>query len=373
MKNKNIVVLLRSPFLDKIPSLKNLIVFLSQKGYTITIVSSSDNCYVTFDYESSNIVLKLVKTRKHKLELPTSIKLILVLFKIMILKRPIFYIGGDNFANIILSKLQKIIRIKYINFLLEYPELDNQNEFVALNSSDFIITHDKWHGEFLNKHFGISFDKLLYLPNSTYTPIHCTAESYLYDLLNIEKEKNIILHSGGLGNYFMSKELITESYSWNDNDILVFHTSHNVADTSYYQEIITNLQDTNKVRFSIKPVSNEVLDHLVASATIGLALYSVEVLGYRALYMGLAAGKIGNYLKCGVPVIATKLPSLTYLEEYECGILVEDLSQIKYAISKIKANYNKFQENAYRCYNELWDAKQYLDIIEDKISEYYVK
>lgn len=75
--------------------------------------------------------------------------------------------------------------------------------------------------------------------------------------------------------------------------------------------------------FSLNPVSTYELDSLVASADVGIALYSEKELGYRATYMGLAAGKIGNYLKCGVPIIATKLLSLSYIETYQCGILVE--------------------------------------------------
>ena len=112
--------------------------------------------------------------------------------------------------------------------------------------------------------------------------------------------------------------------------------------------------------FLLNPVSTYELDSLVASADVGIALYSEKELGYRATYMGLAAGKIGNYLKCGVPIIATKLLSLSYIETYQCGILVEKEKDIAFAINKILSNRDMYSKNAHRCYRELWHPESYL-------------
>lgn len=107
---------------------------------------------------------------------------------------------------------------------------------------------------------------------------------------------------------------------------------------------------------------------MISSADVGLALYSEEELGYRATLMGLAAGKIGNYLKCGLPIIATRLPSLQYIEDYQCGVLINSESEIEEAIQLITSNRSVFSENAYRCYRELWQPQRYLAIIGKSIS-----
>ena len=83
--------------------------------------------------------------------------------------------------------------------------------------------------------------------------------------------------------------------------------------------------------------------------------------------MGLAAGKIGNYLKCGVPVIATRLLSLSYIEEYNCGILVDKESDIADAINRILSDRDLYSKNAHRCYRELWYPKLYVYRIEDAL------
>lgn len=368
MKNKKeLIILLRVPFLDKIPSLKSLIIYFAKKNYKITIISSTDDKYVAFDFDSTNIHLKLVKSRTKKIGIPTSIKLLAQLFKILLKKKRIYcIIGGDNYANLMLSKLNILFKIPYINFLLEYPELGNRSEYIALIRSSFIITHDKWHGDFLQRELRIDPSKMLYLPNASYTPQYYKHETYLYDKLDIPINKNIILHSGGIGDYFMSKDLISIAQSWSDKNILVFHTSYDVKKTSYYCEL-KEILDEDHIKFSTNPVSNDILDKLVSSARIGLALYSEKILGYRAVYMGLAAGKIGNYLKCGIPVIASKLPSLCYIEEYKCGILIDNLNQIENSIATINNNYEEYVQNAHKCYAELWEPQKYLESIRKKI------
>ena len=137
----------------------------------------------------------------------------------------------------------------------------------------------------------------------------------------------------------------------------------------YFKEMKNEIGNSNKVLFSIKPVSNVELDKLVASAKIGIATYSLKHLGYRAENMGLAAGKIGNYLKCGVPVIATKVHSLSYIEDYHCGILIDNFDEINSAVKKIIADYDNYVTSAYRCYNELWHPKNYLDVIYKVLAE----
>ena len=105
---------------------------------------------------------------------------------------------------------------------------------------------------------------------------------------------------------------------------------------------------------------------MISSADIGLALYSVKELSYRAELMGLAAGKIGNYLKCGLPVIASRMPSLKYIKDYGCGILVDEESEIENAVSIIMEKKESYRENAFKCYRELWHPQNYLPEIHKK-------
>ena len=328
-KMKHILLVLREPFLDRIPSLKTLVWFLLNHNHRITLITSESNKFILLSFDHENLQIIKVKQRSKRFESPTTLKLLWKTLSFVLTRRVDYLMGGDAIGNIIASKISRLLVKKHIFFMLEYPQIITEKvqcltrlqrlENKSLEKSDIIITHDKWHKQFLLTHFNLN-NKILLLPNSSFTP---------------------------------------EIYMESKNVKLVFHVSHRVEDDKYFEEVYES-DYRGKVLFSLNPVSTYELDSLVASADVGIALYSEKELGYRATYMGLAAGKIGNYLKCGVPIIATKLLSLSYIETYQCGILVEKEKDIASAINKILSNRDMYSKNAHRCYRELWHPESYL-------------
>lgn len=375
---KKIVLLLRQPFLDRIPSLKSLINFLSENGFEILIITSKDHKFPELSFScGDNLTIKTVQERSKKLEIPTLIKLIFVFLKELFSRRPCYIMGGDMQSNILSCLLSFLFRIKHINFQLEYPqifEFDKEKftffskmEHFAIKRAYFIITHDQWHSHFLIKHLNLNEKKILTLPNSPPDTIKNTEPHFLHKILGINIDTKIILHSGGFGNMFNCRELASQAKYWPSDYKLVFHLSHSLDGDPYFSEVFS--KNDSKVLFSTQPVSTNELDSLVSSAYIGIALYSELILKYRATFMGLAAGKIGNYLKCGIPVIATKLISLSYLTDYKCGILISNESEIQSAIKIISDNYKEYSHSARKCYDELWHPKPYLEKIHKSLIE----
>src|SRR5262249_55752782 len=60
----------------------------------------------------------------------------------------------------------------------------------------------------------------------------------------------------------------------------------------------------------------------IAAADVGLALYLHD--GPQFRNMGTSSNRLCMFLAMGVPVIATRQPSLVFLEDYGCGILIDD-------------------------------------------------
>ena len=366
-KMKHILLVLREPFLDRIPSLKTLVWFLLNHNHRITLITSESNKFILLSFDHENLQIIKVKQRSKRFESPTTLKLLWKTLSFVLTRRVDYLMGGDAIGNIIASKISRLLVKKHIFFMLEYPQIITEKvqcltrlqrlENKSLEKSDIIITHDKWHKQFLLTHFNLN-NKILLLPNSSFTPEIYMESNFLQKRLGVQGQK-IVLHSGGFGKWFKCKELADSTYNWDKNVKLFFHVSHRVEDDKYFEEVYES-DYRGKVLFSLNPVSTYELDSLVASADVGIALYSEKELGYRATYMGLAAGKIGNYLKCGVPIIATKLLSLSYIETYQCGILVEKEKDIASAINKILSNRDMYSKNAHRCYRELWHPKSYL-------------
>lgn len=366
-KMKHILLVLREPFLDRIPSLKTLVWFLLNHNHRITLITSESNKFILLSFDHENLQIIKVKQRSKRFESPTTLKLLWKTLSFVLTRRVDYLMGGDAIGSIIASKISRLLVKKHIFFMLEYPQIITEKvqcltrlqrlENKSLEKSDIIITHDKWHKQFLLTHFNLN-NKILLLPNSSFTPEIYMESNFLQKRLGVQGQK-IVLHSGGFGKWFKCKELADSTYNWDKNVKLVFHVSHRVEDDKYFEEVYES-DYRGKVLFSLNPVSTYELDSLVASADVGIALYSEKELGYRATYMGLAAGKIGNYLKCGVPIIATKLLSLSYIETYQCGILVEKEKDIASAINKILSNRDMYSKNAHRCYRELWHPESYL-------------
>lgn len=366
---KNVLVILKEPFLDRIPSLKTLLLYLCDLGVNVTVLTSKSNRFGTLTTVHPNLDVVCVKERLSKFELPTTAKLALKSITYLITHRIDAIIGGDLWGNVIANKLRHLFKGNYIFFALEYPQIIDekhpqlsradkmQNE--ALCKADYIITHDDFHLDFISKNFNINKEKILKLANASFTPPIKSQTDYLRDYFNIDHSDIVVLHSGGFGKWFKCEDLANASKSWSKKIHLVFHIGRKPNESPEFDGVY-NKPGFEHIEFSLDPLSNNELDNMIASADIGVALYSTNELGYRAELMGLAAGKIGNYLKCGIPVIASALPSLKYIEDFKCGILVHNEADIESAINKIMGNYQEYRDNAFLCYINLWHPQNYL-------------
>lgn len=373
---KNILVILKEPFLDRIPSLKTLVLFLCDKGLKVTILTSSSKRFGAFSTEHTNLEIISIRERTHKHELPTTLKLALKTIRYLISHKIDTIIGGDLWGNVIASKISPYFKGKYVFFALEFPQIVNADHPVlsradimqnkALCQADYIITHDDSHLGFIVDNFNVKSDKILKLANASFTSPVRTKTIYLHNKYGITRDDIIALHSGGFGKWFRCEYLAEASKSWGKNIHLIFHIGRKPEESPEFDNIYEN-PEFGHINYSLKPLSNDDLDKMIASADVGIAMYSTRELGYRAELMGLAAGKIGNYLKCGVPVIATNLPSLSYISDFRCGILVNDETEIEDAITQIMSNYSEYKANAYSCYMNLWHPQNYLDKIYNSI------
>lgn len=363
----NILVLLREPIFDRIPSLKTLIWGLAEKGHNLTLLTARSSRFPIPSMNHPMMRIKLFNERTKMADLPTSIKLSLHAIRELMSHHYHIILGADCYANILASRLSTIFHLPHVCFQLEYPtfppkRLVEKQEIKSIQHARLLITHDRWHHDFLESQMDLTRVQVCYLPNATYSPSGIQESCMLQDRVG-EHQKKIILHSGGFGRWFRCQELAQSAAQWAPEYLLVFHLSHSMEGDPYFDEIFQN--PPPNVAFSLEPVRTDDLDKLVSSAHVGVALYSEKDLGYRATYMGVAAGKIGNYLKCGLPVIATRLPSLQYLEDFRCGVLIDHESEIQTALRYIDNNYEEYRHNALRCYQELWFPESYIRTIEE--------
>lgn len=86
------------------------------------------------------------------------------------------------------------------------------------------------------------------------------------------------------------------------------------------------------------------------AADIGLAIYTNPAPQFQA--MGTSSNRLCMFLAMGVPVIATRQPSFRFLEDYDCGVLVENQAEFRAAIRRIGDNLERMRANCHRCFRE---------------------
>ena len=75
-KMKHILLVLREPFLDRIPSLKTLVWFLLNHNHRITLITSESNKFILLSFDHENLQIIKVKQRSKRFESPTTLKLL---------------------------------------------------------------------------------------------------------------------------------------------------------------------------------------------------------------------------------------------------------------------------------------------------------
>ncbi len=372
---KRILTIIKEPFLDRIPSLKTLLLDLCNHDCEIILLTSRSKRFSGLSTEHKNLKVITIEERSRKFEIPTTLKILMKTCAVFFENKFDSVIGGDAWGNVIASKLSWMYTCPYVFFALEFPQIVTSEhkslsriekwENQALQNADFIITHDKFHKKFICDNFRVKDEKILLLANASFTPEYRKQSTFLHGKFNLQSDTITVLHSGGFGVWFKSLELANISKKWPKNMRLIFHIGRKPSEYRDFDAIYDKPGYEN-LNFSLTSLSNNQLDDMISSADIGLALYSVKELSYRAELMGLAAGKIGNYLKCGLPVIASRMPSLKYIKDYGCGILVDEESEIENAVRIIMEKKESYRENAFKCYRELWHPQNYLPEIHKK-------
>jgi glycosyltransferase involved in cell wall biosynthesis len=83
---------------------------------------------------------------------------------------------------------------------------------------------------------------------------------------------------------------------------------------------------------------------------IGLAIYTNPAPQFQ--HMGTSSNRLCMFLAMGVPVIATRQPSFRFLEDYDCGVLVEDYGDFRAAIATIGSRLEVMRANCRRCFED---------------------
>jgi len=177
------------------------------------------------------------------------------------------------------------------------------------------------------------------VPNAPSGPPQRLKSDYLRKKLKIPDEKKILLHCGG-GSWHLLRALVSNPNLIGENHVLVVH--------GRYEGSLDGLMESDRVKLSRQVVPSNMMDQLISSADIGLALYSQDCA--EEIRNGPTAAKLGAYLKNELPIIGGNLESLRWIERKKCGAWISKLEDLSGAAKKVVENYNLHAANAARVF-----------------------
>lgn len=105
---------------------------------------------------------------------------------------------------------------------------------------------------------------------------------------------------------------------------------------------------------------------------IGFCFYSWELIRSSINYQTAPSGKVFMYMAAGVPVVACRIPGFAFVEEFNCGVLIDDYSAetIQRAIVQIEDDYDNKQEGCYKAAQYFSFEKRiapYIDYVQQEL------
>ena len=181
---------------------------------------------------------------------------------------------------------------------------------------------------------------------------------FFHKMFSLSKADKVILHAGWIHDGMCVDKIAMSSKSWQSEFRLVLHEREKRSPQEDFIRHVSKLSG-NRALLSLNPVTFDRIDDVISSADIGLIAYDSKY-GAGRVNIRKSSGKLAQYLKCGVPVIALKLPGYEEMfTQYKCGLVFESFDQIEGCIDKIMSEYQSFSDGAFRCFSEEFDFNKF--------------
>lgn len=197
----------------------------------------------------------------------------------------------------------------------------------------------------------------LHLPVTYQGPAMPERGNRLRQKYGIPPHARIAIHLGGVNPYFSSleiAEIIAEIPGW-----VLFFQGNNPR--GYARKIRKMAKRKGRRNIIVSKRFHTSLDKIfgyLQSADVGIAWYNDLDANFRTA--GFSSGKIPAYMRCGLPVLANNLPSISEsVARTGCGVCVDELRQIPEALQKIESAYGDYRREALREYEKRYRFENY--------------
>jgi glycosyltransferase involved in cell wall biosynthesis len=391
VKNKQVALFFFEGYLSAAPTILNLCSFFSEHDIEVTLFTrkiseryNQDNSNLPFHIEYIDskyilvrriilsIITRLFKKRYRKIYN----SLIYIVNSFLFLKRakklgnnsckfdhiigvdPIGLIAANNFNLNINPIIYLSLEINYLfNNSNIFTNWVKSKEKKIHKNCIFTIIQDDLRMKCLCTENDLIFENTRYflLPNSPrpkFSTSFIHEPNYFKSKFYLKQSDFIVLSAGMISDEVHSFDVANSFENMCDNIFLVLHERRSmVLKNDFYLNSLLDLKVPNLL-FSLNPLEYSKIEIIFKSTDIGLAIYNASY-GINYSNILFASGKISHYLKFGKPIIVNDLPEMKkFMNETNCGIVINDFKSIKEAILEIKNNYSVYSRNAFNAYEK---------------------
>lgn len=225
----------------------------------------------------------------------------------------------------------------------------------AMRRANFCIVNDASRADLLRDYARLPRNKaVIVYPGCFHTPPSPAPKSELRTAWGVPPAAVLIGASGGFN--------ITNGARWLiealENDPSLHAVIQPLGTDPLAKYLLRHLQCSDRVYVEERRLSWKEAWTSAAAFDIGLAVYHNDAPQFQN--MGISSNRLCMFLAMGVPVIASRQPSFQFLEDYECGVLVDSSEEFRLAVDRIRRNLDAMKANARRCAEQYIDAEKKL-------------
>lgn len=368
-----IAVLAPSGGLDHQPSVLNAITCFRDSGCSVDVFSIRNSYFNEPQIEG--VTFRYLPVRFHSSREPrTLVSLLFAAWALMNVgkKYDALFAGGIRalFAAWFVTRFRpnRVINLQlelYIGEKLDthLGSLFKWLERRAVCTSWANIVQDQTRADMFSNDVGIELSRIDIVPNAPLGPALRLDSDLLRQRFSIPRTRRLLLSPGTFGPLFQTRELAEASRHLPPDLVCVLHSASGARDDDEFVKELHSVNPGDSLLLSLEPVPYEQIDELMASADIGVALYGAAG-GMNTTEVGLASGKLCQFLKVGKPVIVSNYKVLReFVEKYKCGIAIDGADQVAQAATTIIADYEEYSNGAIRAFDDELAFEKHFSVI----------
>ena len=358
--------------LDTVPCLCHAVEALAASGFSVDVFTEQSGEFMLPDFGGKAVELHINSSawKRHGVYrlFPRSWFIPLVAKRRHMIMPYRCLIGVDPQGLCAAADYNRFIRVPLVYFSLELllsSEIPaSRKDLLELKKTERrlssecerIIIQDEQRQKLLAEDNLLPAERFARVPNSPTGPARRQRSDFWHRRFGLSEDKKIVLYAGSLYEWAGVEQIASSVGTWPDHWVLVIHT-RGKGEASYPLKILRALVDPERVFISDQPVARDEYAELVDGADIGVAFY---IPGRDTVYnqqniqvMGLASGKLAQYLHSGLPVIVNRSSSVKdFARDTGCGIDVDNAADIGAAIAQIESTYAAFSDRACKAFDE---------------------